>query len=396
MTARRRSIVAARGGSRAGRGAGSSGQPRRPMRLSRCVRLLALAGLSWLPAASLPAQGRAAGMKPGEPSPPAGASPVDHLPPHVRHLTHFGERADFSHDGAKVLFLTKMFGDAMELELATGRIRNLTAYFPHHGYTRAMYLANGDILLSGPTEYFPYDPARAGQARQRCHLFMLGRDGKRPPVPLGALCSEGPAVSRSRLTIAWTEWTDPKPGEGNLAFSQMYAADIVYGEGGPAFANRRRVIDGAELPFRCTMETQNFLPGNERILVFNAYTEGGMKCDVLGIDLETKALTRYTDSAAIYDEAEGVFPDGKHTLVECDVQKPGGPANLDLWKLALDGSGRQVRLTHFSDFAGYKATNGVVSDDGRWMAFQMGRAGDAPGIGHGVFLMDLAGAPAGP
>lgn len=319
--------------------------------------------------------------------------PTDHLPAHIRQLTHFGERADFSHDGKKILFLTKMFGDAMELELATGRIRNLTAYFPHHGFTRAMYLANGDILLSGPETF---DPKRANQARRECYLSVLGRDGKKPPVALGALCSEGPAVSRRALRIAWTEWTDPKPGEGNLAFSKMFVADIAYTDGVPAFANRRLVIDGAELPFRCTMETQNFVPGNEDVVIFSAYTEGGMKCDVLGINLETKELTWYTRSADIYDEPEGIFPDGKHTLVECDVQKPGGPANLDLWKLALDGSGRQVRLTHFSDFPGYKATNGVVSDDGNWMAFQMGRAGDAPGIGHGVFLMDLTRAPAGP
>jgi hypothetical protein len=46
-------------------------------------------------------------------------------------------------------------------------------------------------------------------------------------------------------------------------------------------------------------------------------------------------------------------------------------------------------LTHFTDFAGYKATNGVVSDNGRWMAFQMGFSGDEPGIGHGIFVMDL-------
>lgn len=349
------------------------------------TREFCLVGASWL-------AGGAAVAAPAR----DGQSPVDHLPPHVQQLTHFGERADFSHDGKKILFLTKMFGDAMELDRESGRIRNLTAYFPHHGFTRAMYLANGDILLSGPKEYFPFDPRRAGQARRQCQLFVLGRDGEAPPVELGALCSEGPAVSRTQLKIAWTEWTDPKPGEGNLAFSKMYAADIVYTDGKPVFANRRMVIDGAELPFRCTMETQNFLPGNERIMVFNAYTDGGMKCDVLGIDLETKALTWYTKSEQVYDEAEGIFADGKHTLVECDIQKPGGPANLDLWKLALDGSGRQVRLTHFSDFPGYKATNGVVSDDGRWMAFQMGRSGDAPGIGHGVFIMDLSRASEAP
>lgn len=316
-----------------------------------------------------------------------GQSPADHLPPSIRQLTHFGERADWSPDGTKILFLTKMFGDAMELELATGHIRNLTAYYPHHGYTRAMYLANGDILLSGPEDF---DPKSAERARRQCYLSVLGRDGKAPPVPLGTLCSEGPAVSRQKLQIAWAEWRNPGPGEGDLALSKIYVAEIAYTDGKPALANRRLLLDGSEVGFRCTMETQNFNPARPQELTFNTYTDRGQKCDVFGVNLETKQLTRYTDSPAIYDEAEGIFPDGKFTLVECDEQHPGGPANIDLWKLALDGSGRHTRLTHFADYPGYKASNGVVSDDGKFMAFQMGHAGDAPGIGHGVFVMDLS------
>lgn len=322
--------------------------------------------------------------------PQAGASPADHLPAHIRHLTHFGERADFSHDGTKILFLSKMFGDAMELDVATGAIRNLTDHYPHHGNVRAMYLANGDILLSAP---LAFDPKDTYTARRNSFLFVLRPDGKSRPVPLGVRCSEGPAISRSKLAIAWCEWVDPKPGEGNLAFSKMYAAKIVYNDVVPALASHRLVKDGADMPFRCTMETQNFNPANEDELIFNTYTEGGQKCDVFGISLSTGALTQYTNSPDIYDEAEGIFPEGRHTLVECDVQRPGGPGYLDLWKLALDGSGSQTRLTHFTDFAGYKATNGVVSDDGRYMAFQMGFSGDEPGIGHGIFVLDLEAVP---
>lgn len=85
-----------------------------------------------------------------------------------------------------------------------------------------------------------------------------------------------------------------------------------------------------------------------------------------------------------------------HTLVECDEAHPGGPATIDLWKLALDGSGRKERLTHFADFTGHKSSNGVESDDGRFMVFQMGHAADAPGIGHGVFLLDLKAPPTAP
>jgi hypothetical protein len=34
-----------------------------------------------------------------------------------------------------------------------------------------------------------------------------------------------------------------------------------------------------------------------------------------------------------------------------------------------------------------------VSDDGRYLAFQMGFSGDEPGIGHGIFVMDLSANP---
>src|SRR5690606_37272898 len=60
------------------------------------------------------------------PAAPSGVVPPDqNLPPHIRKLTAFGERADFSLDGRRVLFLSKTFGDAMEIDLETGLIRNL-------------------------------------------------------------------------------------------------------------------------------------------------------------------------------------------------------------------------------------------------------------------------------
>src|SRR5688572_25943397 len=97
-------------------------------------------------------------------------SPEQNLPPHIRQLTRFGERAEFSLDGRRVLFLSKTFGDAMEVEIDTGIIRNLTSHYPHYGYTRALYLSNGDILLSGPTEF---NPENTGQARTNSWLFVL-------------------------------------------------------------------------------------------------------------------------------------------------------------------------------------------------------------------------------
>jgi hypothetical protein len=36
----------------------------------------------------------------------------------------------------------------MEVDLATRSVRNLTAHYPHHGYTRALYLLTATLLLS--------------------------------------------------------------------------------------------------------------------------------------------------------------------------------------------------------------------------------------------------------
>jgi dipeptidyl aminopeptidase/acylaminoacyl peptidase len=319
-------------------------------------------------------------------APVPSGSPADHLPPEITRLTAFGERADWSPDGRKLIFLSKTFGDVMEMELATREIRIVTAFYPHHGYTRALYLPNGDILLSGPETF---DPAHAATARNQCYLSVLDRSRTRQPVPLGIRCNEGPAVSRHRLHIAWTEWSDPPLGTGADAASKMYEADLVYEDGKPRAEHRRLILDGATLPFRGTMETQNFRPPAETELIFSAYSEAGRKCDVAGVDLATGRIRKYTDTPDVYDEPEGIFPDGTATLVECDAQNRQGPGHIDLWKLALDGSGTYTRLTHFSDYPDYKCSNPVVSDDGRYVAFQMGRAGEAAGVGHGLFLLEL-------
>jgi Tol biopolymer transport system component len=317
--------------------------------------------------------------------PQAGESPADHLPAHITRLTWFGERADWSHDGQRILFLSKTFGDAMEIDLATRRIRNLTAHYPHHGYTRALYLANGDILLSGPAAFDPQNPR---EARVQCFLYVLDRSGTKPAVALGTKCSEGPAVSRRRLHIAWTHVAAQYPDEMPAGSSRIYEADLVYEDGTPRLANQRLVLDSRDLPFRCTLETQNFRPPDERELTFSAY--GYQGTEVCGIDLATKHVTNYSNAPNQYDEPEGIYPDGQFTLVECDKHNLQGAGHVDLWKLKLDGSGHYERLTHFSDFPGYKASNPVVSDDGRFIAFQLARSRDAAGVGHGIFVYDIA------
>jgi hypothetical protein len=318
--------------------------------------------------------------------------PADELPAYITQLTHFGERADWSHDGRRILFLGKTFGDVYEIDVRTKAVRLLTGFYPHYGYTRALYLANDDILLSGPEQY---DPKNPGPSRTQCFLYVLDKSGTKRPTPLGTKCSEGPAVSRKRMHIAWTHVAAQYPDEMPAGSSRMYEADIVNGDDGkPKLANQRLVLDSRDLPFKCTLETQNFRPPEEKELTFSAYGHQGT--DVCGVHLETKKVVNYSNAPNQYDEPEGIFPDGQYTLVECDRQNHKGSGFVDCWKLKLDGSGQLVqRLTHFSDYPGYKASNPLVSDDGKYMAFQTAKSTEPAGVGHGIFILELDKAPKG-
>jgi len=52
-------------------------------------------------------------------------------------------------------------------------------------------------------------------------------------------------------------------------------------------------------------------------------------------------------------------------------------------------SGEYERMIYFNDYPGYKASNPVVSDDGRFIAFQFAKLGDPAGVGRGLFIFDL-------
>lgn len=307
-------------------------------------------------------------------------NPEEHLPANIKRLTQFGQRADFSHDGKKVLFLEKTYGDVYEYELATGKISLITGYFYHGGFTRALYLANGDVLLSGCTSF---DAANPHVNRQKkAELWVLDKSYKKPPVRLGTKCSEGPAVSRKNMKIAWTVASNQYPDSMEKGQYLFYMADVVYTNGVPHLANKKVILDNEDTPFK-DMEVQNFVPPLEKSITFSAY--GYQGTEVMLLNLETGKITNMSNAPNEYDEPEGIYPDGKFTLVESD--KATGA--VDIYKLALDGSGKMKRLTFFSDYEGYKSSNPVVSDDGRYMAFQIAKSTDLAGIGYGIFLMDL-------
>jgi len=112
----------------------------------------------------------------------------------------------------------------------------------------------------------------------------------------------------------------------------------------------------------------------------------------MGIDLRTGVVTNFSKAPGSYNEVEGIFPDGLYTAVEADRQceelgGTRGSGNIDIWKLKLDGTGKDfTRLTYFNDYAGGKASNPVISTDGRFMAFQVAKTDDPAGVGYGILL----------
>jgi hypothetical protein len=80
-------------------------------------------------------------------------SPLDHLPPTIELLTHFGERADISRDNQRIAFMAKSFGDAMRIDLKTRQIRCLTCNVPGTVFLRVMHVVTGDYILIGPDHF---------------------------------------------------------------------------------------------------------------------------------------------------------------------------------------------------------------------------------------------------
>lgn len=310
---------------------------------------------------------------------------VSTLPPYIKQVTTFGERPDWSHDGKRVAFMEKTFGDVYEVELATGKLKPLTHHFFHNGFIRVLYLANGDYLLIGSRDFDPKNPWKS-RSPENAELWVLKKDLLSPPYPLDVKVKEGAAPSRTKMKLSWG--TD-----------DIYVGEIVYTNGVPSLQGIDTVIRSGDLPEPVKgwrLETQNFRPPFENELLFNAhYPFVEYEAEVMGIDLITKKITNYTNRPDRYDEPEGVFPDGKYMMVESTRHYPERDSGrttwdyIDLYKLTLDGSGRMERITFFNEGGKYKATNPVVSDNGRLMAFQYSVVGETTGIGHGILILDF-------
>jgi Tol biopolymer transport system component len=320
-------------------------------------------------------------------------SPLDHLPSNMEILTYFGERADFSPDNKSIAFMDKSFGDAFVIDLATRRIHCLTCSIPGAAFLRVMHLSNGDFLLIGPEKFTDIHTSRTRDNE----LWYLSRNPGSKPVRLGEKMSEGAAVSKHSMKIAVAEmpqqFADIPAGS-----SRMITADLDLSGPTPKLINREVIYESHTNA--CGLEAQDF-HDNDSKLTFICYNHKDLPpnadefANVMDLDLQTGKATNMTQHDGSYNEVEGIFPDGQHTCVESDRQDEQlggrrGSHNIDIWKLRLDGTGKDfVRLTHFNDYEGWKASNPVVSTDGKYMAFQVAQTKDEAGVGYGLILSHL-------
>jgi len=313
--------------------------------------------------------------------------PEQSLPSNIIQLTGFGERAAWSPDGKRIAFMEKSFKDAFEIDLKTRLTRLLTGHFPHEGFLRIQYLPNGDFFLIGARKFTDINITRSRDQE----MWIMKPDARTPPVPLNHKIFEGVAISRRNLRIAWSNTHGQYPDQLGEDESVMYTADIEYHNGVPALVNKKEVLR-AKRP-ECTLEPQDFRHDDTE-LIYTCYRQSGSKADVFGIDLKTDKITTYRKVANEYNEVEGISPDGEWACVESSREQGGADRQnshyIDIWKLKLEPNSTSfVRLTRWGDYDGYKASNPVISPDGKLMAFQSGRSVDPAGVGYGIFLLKL-------
>jgi hypothetical protein len=319
------------------------------------------------------------------------ASPLDALPSNEEILTHFGERADFSPDNQRIAFMAKSFGDAFVIDLKTRIIRCLTCNIPGAVFLRVMHLSSGDYILIGPEKFTNPDVSRE---RDNELWYLSSKPGSKP-IRLNEHMHEGAALSKQSMLISFSETRGDHP-EFPRDYSRLMVAEVDLATGTPRLINVRKVYESSD--DSCSLEAQDFYD-NDTKMTFTCYVTPHHSTDplakVMGIDLKTGAVTDLSKAPGFYNECEGIFPDGKYAAVESDRQVADlggdhGSHNIDIWKLRLDGTGKNYeRLTRFNDYEGWKASNPVISTDGKIMAFQVAHTADRAGVGYGIVIQQF-------
>ncbi|MEM7128961.1 MAG: hypothetical protein AAF702_21695 [Chloroflexota bacterium] len=315
---------------------------------------------------------------------------LDDPPSYHKKLLEYGERPYWTLDGSRVAFIESNYGDVCEIEVESGQIRHLTRGLgDHHSFLRVLVLSNGDYLLVGPKKFIDRETSRKSDSE----LWVLDKNLKRPPKPLGRRCFEGLGVSTLTPKISYAVSGRHDPKLPDLDSYECRVADIIYGDDGPELGEARVIyrIDGGHRP-----EPQDFRHDDTEVIIAEYVTDpikrAGNRdhyCVVKGIMIETGEVRTYIDEPCVHNECEGIFPDHEHICLESGCDGPYDHHTNDLWKLKLDGTGRRVRMTEVYNRPPWRCTNSNVSPDSRWLAFMVTLRTDEPGYGRGLGLMDL-------
>lgn len=156
--------------------------------------------------------------------------PLDNPPPFHYKLLDYGERPYWSPDGKRIAFIESNYGDVCEIDLKSGKVKNLTAGLgEHHSFLRVLFLPNGDYILIGLRKF----KDRYISRRVESELWIMDKDAKYPPRPLGRRIFEGCGVSRIANRITYSMNGNHEEGIGSPEDFEVHVTDIEYGEDGP-------------------------------------------------------------------------------------------------------------------------------------------------------------------
>ena len=119
----------------------------------------------------------------------------------------------------------------------SAKVRLLT-YYQNPGYLRVQFLPNGDYLLIGARDFKDVDHTRYYDQE----FWIMKGDARTMPIPLGQKVSEGVAISRTAMKIAWANDFRTSPdllAEGECA---IFVGDIVYDGDKPRIANKKEAV----------------------------------------------------------------------------------------------------------------------------------------------------------
>ncbi|MGE0666320.1 MAG: TolB family protein [Sphingomonadales bacterium] len=318
--------------------------------------------------------------------------PLENLPEGTRLISGFGERPVFSPDGKKLAFIGRSYGDAFEYDIATGKVRNLTAHTAHAGFLRVHYLPDGGFLLLGPRRQ---EADRQVMRISKIEMWWMDKDAEGAILPLDQHVSEGIAVSRKANRVAWAilHPETSKPEDTVEEYTAIMVAELVMRDGAPVLANKRELVRRPSKD--CILEAQDFRD-DDREVTLSCYDIGGIRLSlgkfghivhsaILGVRVADGTPITYHDIRdGAFNEIEGIGPKGDYSLVDCG---PGYGKGLEICRIELAAPEHTLtRLTHYMNYGAHRVSNGVVSPDGKWMAYQFGRGSDEAGVGMGILL----------